>query len=204
VAVRRFPRLKIAIAVLAVALAVYLARAWWLTAIGSALIHNDGPAKADIAVVLGGDMWGHRIVCGGEMVRQGYVPVVLVSGPPGFYGLSESDLAIPFAVSKGYPKEWFIAAPHRALSTKAEAPAVLAELERRNVHSFLLITSDFHTARARRIFLAAERKMGGGPAFRTVAAPDQFFTAGTWWHSREAEKTVFIEWVKTVASALGV
>jgi uncharacterized SAM-binding protein YcdF (DUF218 family) len=204
VAVRRFSRLQFAIGVLVLALVVYVSRAWWLGAIGSALVHDEGPAKADIAVVLGGDTWGHRIVKGGELVKQGYVPAVLVSGPPGFYGFNEADLAIPFAVSKGYPKEWFIAVRHSGLSTRGEAGILLDELRRRNVRTFLLVTSSFHTARARRIFLSAEHGMGGGPSFRTVAAPDQYFSADGWWHSREAAKTVFMEWAKTVATVFGI
>ena len=81
---------------------------------------------------------------------------------------------------------------------------MFAELRRRHVRSFLLVTSDYHTARARRIFLAAERAMGGGPAMRTVAAPDQFFRPDSWWRNREAQKTAFFEWSKTVATALGL
>ena len=58
------------------------------------------PGKADIAVVLAGDYWGHRLFNGAELVKQGYVPLVLVSGPPGFYGVNEADAAIQFAVDK--------------------------------------------------------------------------------------------------------
>ena len=80
---------------------------------------------------------------------------------------------------------------------------MLRELQKRGVHSFLLVTSDFHSARARRIYLATEREMGYAPTFRTVTAPDEFFRAGSWWRNREAEKTVFIEWWKTLAAAIG-
>jgi uncharacterized SAM-binding protein YcdF (DUF218 family) len=184
--------------------AAILSRSLWLPALGYALVHNDGPAKADMAVVLAGDALGHRIEKAAELVREGYVPAALISGPAGYYGLHESDFAIAYAVRRGFPAEWFIALPHSALSTGEEAPVVLAELRRRNVRSFLLVTSDFHTARARRIFLAAERAIGGGPAMRTVAAPDEFFRPDSWWRSRQGQKTVFFEWSKTVATALGI
>jgi uncharacterized SAM-binding protein YcdF (DUF218 family) len=183
---------------------VYLTRGWWLPSFGYALIHDDGAAKADIAVVLAGDMYGNRIVKAGELVRAGYVPAALVSGPAGAYGLYETDLAIPYAVRHGFPAEWFIAFPNQALSTREEAVAVLTELRRRNVKSFLLVTSDYHTARARRIFLAAERASGGGPSLRMVAAPDEFFHADSWWRNRQAQKTAFIEWSKTVATVFGM
>src|SRR5205085_9717198 len=102
--------------------------------------------------------------------------------------VNEADGAIQFAVTKGCPKEWFIPVRHRALSTRTEAQVMLFELSRRGAHSFLLVTSNYHTGRARRIFLSLEHAQGGGPDFRTVGAPDQFFTAANWWRSREAQK----------------
>ena len=177
---------------------------WWLPAIGRALVHDDGPEQADIAVVLGGDYWGHRMETAAMLVRRGYVPRILVSGPPGFYGANECDLAIPFAVHKGFPAEWFEAFPNNALSTRDEARDILRELRRRGVQKALIVTSDFHSARARRIYLATEKAMGGGPEIRLVTAPDQFFHADTWWRGRQSEKVAFMEWCKTLANAVGL
>jgi uncharacterized SAM-binding protein YcdF (DUF218 family) len=200
---RRFP-LKLILAILALAAVAYLTRALWLGGLGWALVYDQGPAKADIAVVLGGDYWGHRILKAGELVRQGYVPAALVSGPPGFYGYRESELAIQYAVHHGYPAEYFIAMPVEALSTRDEASEVLVELRRRNVHSFLLVTSNFHSARATRVFRSLERGQADAPSFRTVASEHQFFRPDSWWRSREGCKVFFNEWVKTVANFLGV
>lgn len=194
-------RFLIPLAILALLMA--LSCNLWLPLIGRALVHDDGPTKADLAVVLGGDYWGHRIETAAMLVRRGYVPSVMVSGPPGFYGLHESDLAIPYAASKGFPAQWFQALPNEALSTKEEARVVLTELRRRGIHRVLIVTSDYHSARARRIFLAAEKAMGGGPELRMVAAPDEFFHADSWWRGRESQKTTFFEWSKTVAAAIG-
>ena len=201
---RRAFLLKSLLALLLLGTVVYLSRDLWLAAFGRALVHDDGAANADIAVVLAGDYWGHRLTKAAELVRQGYVPRVLVSGPPGFYGVNEADAAIQFAIGKGYPAEWFIPLRHTALSTREEAVVVLDALKQRNIHSFLLVTSDYHTARARRIYLNAERRRGGGPDMRVVASGDQFFTAGDWWRNREGQKTVFMEWTKTLSSAFGI
>jgi uncharacterized SAM-binding protein YcdF (DUF218 family) len=199
----RLSRLRFLWILAALAVVVFLSHSWWLPALGYALIHDDGPAKSDIAVVLAGDSYGHRIVKGGELVRAGYVPAVLVSGPAGAYGLYESDLAIPFAVRQGFPADYFIPFPNHSLSTLEEAAAILQELRRRNVKSFLLVTSDYHSARARRIFLATERVPGDGIPFRTVAAPDEFFKPDSWWQNRQAQKITFMEWSKTFATAFG-
>jgi uncharacterized SAM-binding protein YcdF (DUF218 family) len=184
-------------------LLIAISAPWWLRAIGGLLIHDDGPVKADIAVVLAGDQWGNRVLKGAELAREGYVPAVLVSGPP-YYSEHECDAAIRLAVSHGYPREYFIPAPNDALSTREEARALLAELRRRGVHSFLLVTSDYHTARSGRIYRVEEARQGGGPSFRTVAVPDKFFSRDNWWHSREGFKTVFFEWSKTIATAAGM
>jgi uncharacterized SAM-binding protein YcdF (DUF218 family) len=202
---RRRLRFKLALAFLLLAAVVYLARDLWLTALGKALVHDEGAGKAEIAVVLAGDYFGDRTIKGAELARQGYVPLVLVSGPPGgFYGINEADAAIRFAIDKGYPAECFIPLYHTGLSTRDEAVAVLDALKQRNIRSALLVTSDYHTARARRIFLAAERQRGGGPDLRVVASPDRFFSPAGWWHNREGRKTEFTEWAKTFASALGI
>ena len=201
---RRSLPFKFALVLLILAAVTYFARDVWLTALGSALIHDEGAGKAEIAVVLGGDQWGNRLIKGAELVKQGYVPHVLVSGPPGMYDINEADAAIRFAIRRGYPAEWFIPLYHPGLSTREEAGYVLDALKQRNIHSFLLVTSDYHTGRARRIFLSVEHQRGGGPDLRAVASRDQFFSANAWWHNREGRKLAFIEWLKTLTAVFGI
>ena len=202
---RRSPRLKVVLISVALLLAGFFARSLWLPVFGYALVRDDGPAKADIAVVLAGDTSGSRILKAADLVRQGYVPAALISGAGIYYGLAECDVAIPFAVRHGYPAQWFIPFPNpSSLSTRDEAIAILAELRRRGVHSFLLVTGDPFTARAARIFRSDERAAGGGPEFRAVAAPDPFFHPGSWWNTRESQKSFLQEWCKTVTAPLGI
>jgi uncharacterized SAM-binding protein YcdF (DUF218 family) len=181
---------------------VLAAHSLWLPLFGRLLIHDDGPAKADIAVVLAGDQWGQRILKGAELVRDGYVPAVLVSGPR-YYESNESDIAIDMAVRHGYPRAWFISFPNDSLSTRDESLDIVPELQRRGVRSFLLVTSDYHTGRAGRIYRSTERQLGGGPEMRVVAAPDKYFRCNSWWRTREGLKIMFMEWSKTFATALG-
>ena len=196
-----WPRLRFSGLLLVLAAAAFFTRALWLPALGAALVHDDGPEKADIAVVLAGDYYGHRLEKAAELVRAGYVPAALVSGPP-YYGTHECDIAIAFVVQKGYPGQWFIPFPNSALSTADEAREILSELERRKVHRFLLVTSDYHSARAGRVFRRAAQ--GSGIEMRIVAAPDEFFRIASWWRSREGQKTVFFEWSKTIATSIGL
>jgi uncharacterized SAM-binding protein YcdF (DUF218 family) len=201
---RRVPfLLKFFLFLVVIAVAAYFARPLWLPVAGYWLIHAEQPAKADIIVVLAGDAEGHRIEKAAQLIKAGYSTLALVSGPPGMYGVNESDLALQFIEREGYPPQWFIPFPDPSHSTKEESFYILRELRTRGVHNFILVTSDYHTARARRIYLAMEKQLGYEPPFETVAAPNDYFHADSWWRNREGEKIVFTEWWKTVATAVG-
>jgi uncharacterized SAM-binding protein YcdF (DUF218 family) len=172
----------------------------WLGALGACLIRADEPAQADYAVVLGGDNQGHRIIEGAELVRKGFVRKVLVSGPCCCYGVPESDMAVSFAVNKGYPADFFIKLPHNGTSTWQEAQILIPELRRLGARSFLLVTSDYHTRRAGGYF----RKLKDGLSMRVIAAPDENFRWNSWWRNREARKVFYLEWSKTIFSFVGM
>ncbi|HKW96942.1 MAG TPA: YdcF family protein [Bryobacteraceae bacterium] len=172
----------------------------WFGWMAEALVHSDQPFHAGLIVAIAGDPYGHRILKAAELVKQGYAPQILVSGAPGFYDLHENDLAIPFAVRRGYPAQWFIPFPHEAHSTDEEAQAIIPELRRRGVRRVILVTSDYHSRRALRTF----RKYGPDIDMRMVAVPDPHFNPHGWWRSREGRKIFFLEWSKTLASLAGL
>lgn len=185
---------------LALVIAIYASRHFWLRQMGEFLLHAEPPQSADVAVVLAGDGYGHRILKAVECYREGYVKQVMVDGPRGFYGFDESALAIRFAVDRGAPKEIFIPLPMRSRSTFAEARSIDAELRKRNMHKALIVTSNFHTRRTYSIF----RRVGSpGIQYIIVAAPDEDFAPDDWWHSRDAEKVLFFEYVKLLNWWLG-
>jgi uncharacterized SAM-binding protein YcdF (DUF218 family) len=168
--------------------------------LGGFLVKADSPAPADMIVVLAGDFSGNRILTAGGLVRQGLAPAALISGPEGVYGRHESDLAIPFATAHGYPESYFVALPNDSRSTVAEADVVLAELRRRNAHRIDIVTSNFHTRRAGNIYRSKAHDL----EIHVVSAPDLFFDPKSWWKNRDARKTFVIEWMKTVATWLGM
>jgi uncharacterized SAM-binding protein YcdF (DUF218 family) len=171
-----------------------------LYAMGAILTSAAPPQKADIAVVLAGDAKGNRILTAARLFQQGYVPKVLVSGPAGVYGYFESDLAIGFAVRHGFPADGMIGFHHSATSTRAEAQDIVSELRRLGVHKYLLVTSDYHTARAGRIF----RRSAPDLEEHTISAPDPDWDYGRWWTNREGRKLWFNEMAKTIADYLGI
>ncbi len=166
---------------------------------GRFLVRQDGPAKAGMIVVLAGDQYGSRILKTCELLKEGYAPKALISGPCCYYGTIESEAGIAFGAKHGCPTDRMISFPIQAMNTVDEAAELTAELHRRGVHRFLVVTSNYHTRRAGNAF----RRVADASEFRVVAAPDRFFNPGSWWHDREGQKVVFLEWSKTVATWLG-
>ncbi len=179
-------------------LIAFLFRTPILTSLGLYLDRSGPPQPADAIFVLAGDASGNRILKGAELARDGFAPRVVVSGPEGNYGYYECDLAIPFAVKAGFPESYFVRFPNQARSTEEEAAAAAVELRSLRAHRVLLVTSVYHTRRAGADFRAAAPDL----TFFVVSAPDQYFTAGGWWHNREARKTFLFEWLKTGATLL--
>jgi uncharacterized SAM-binding protein YcdF (DUF218 family) len=174
-------RRRVLLVVLVLALIGWFERVRILTAMGTALVESSPPEKADIAIVLAGDSSGHRILTAADLVKNGYAPVALVSGPNHIYGSPECDLAIAFAVKRGYPESYFAHFEDNVWSTGEEVAAIMVELRRRNVHKVLLVTSNYHTHRA----LSLLRKAAGDITAIAVGAPDDYFTPDGWWKNRE-------------------
>lgn len=189
------------VAVFAVLLLLLLmTHSTWMGWMGGLLVHAETPSRADVIVVLAGDPHGNRILRGAELVKRGYAPKVLVSGPGGAYDLHECDLAIPFVVRRGYPASWFIPVPHSGHSTDEEGRALFPVLQKMHAHTVLVVTSDYHTRRAWRTL----RPEWPDIDIHMIAAGDEFFSPSGWWHTREGRKTFLLEWTKTFAAAVGM
>jgi uncharacterized SAM-binding protein YcdF (DUF218 family) len=187
-------------------LAIVLALAAWfqreriLGTLGAQLVEASAPEKAELAVVLAGDITGRRILTAADLVKNGYAPVALVSGPNRVYGAHECDLAIAFAVKSGYPEAYFAHFENDVWNTGEEVAAIVLELHRRKVHKVLLVTSNFHTRRAAKLFRAAAPEITA----IAIASPDDNFTPDGWWRNREGRKIFLTEWEKTIATWLGL
>lgn len=182
------------------AVAAFLSRGIWLPQLGLLLIHNDEPLRADAILVLAGDDRGDRVLKGAELGRSGYAPVVYISGSGTTFNLSYADLSRQYAVSKGYPANLFRNLDHNADSTREEAAIALDRLRSDNVRRLNIVTSDYHTARTRRVFSRLARDI----EFRVIAAPSWNFRYDNWWQTRRSQKMLFLEYTKTVADLLGI
>jgi uncharacterized SAM-binding protein YcdF (DUF218 family) len=164
------------------------------------LITSETPEKSDIAIILAGDSFGERILKGCELIREGYAPKALVSGPKVFYGRHEDEFAIQWATDRGCDRDWFEGVPNELKSTKDEAQMFGRILRERGAKTYLLVTSDFHTARAARIF----RKEIPDIRAVIVAAPYPEFDPNAWWKERQQRKVFVLEWLKTVTEPFGI
>lgn len=174
---------------------IWASRGWWLRGIGDFLVKSEEPQRADIVVVLAGDGYGHRLMKAVELVRRGYAPLVILDGPQVAYGHNEGEMAAGWAMKQGVPREILAPLPMRSRSTVAEVQALNVELERRGVKKALIVTSNFHTRRARAVFNHF------GPRsiqYIVIASPDEDFDPADWWQSRDAKKTVLTEYAKLV------
>jgi uncharacterized SAM-binding protein YcdF (DUF218 family) len=102
---------------------------------------------------------------------------------------------------RGQPREWFEIAYIEAASTTEEAEQLAPRLRDRGVRSLLLVTSESHTRRAGRAFRS---RLGSEIAVTVVGVPDPYFRVDGWWTHHEGREIVFIEWAKTLATAVGL
>ncbi|MBV8832317.1 MAG: YdcF family protein [Acidobacteriaceae bacterium] len=170
-----------------------------MTAAGNALIEDDGPRNAQAIVVLGGDDFGTRILKAAQLAESGCAPLVLVSGPPKLMGY-EADETIRYAVTKGYPASLFRPLHLNTDSTRSETRAIGAYLREHGIRKIVLVTSNFHTRRAAKLMRQVNPDINTG----VIPAADPFFTPNTWWQSRNGARTFLYEWMKTIATDLGI
>ena len=98
------------------------------------------------------------------------------------------------------PAERILAVKHNAESTREEADAVVPVLKGKGLKEVILVTSNYHTARAKRIFTKAAGP--SGPTFLASPVKEDNFDPEGWWKKRRHTKTFVYEAIKTVWSAI--
>lgn len=163
------------------------------TTSGGFLIVNH-PEKADLVVVLAGET-DRRPARGLEMLNAGYAPRMLVDVPAiaKIYDTETLDIARAY-VAKLPEHDSVSICPIMGLSTKTEALDVRRCINGQQVHRILLVTSDFHTRRARSTF---QRELPG-IEISVAAASDPRQFGAAWWQHRQWAKVNFDEWLRLV------
>jgi uncharacterized SAM-binding protein YcdF (DUF218 family) len=165
----------------------------WLVAQSGGFLVVDQPQKADVIVVLAGET-EHRPARALQLLGQGYADRVVIDVPDArIYGSTYVELARGWA--KALPQAALVSiCPIHGLSTKAEAAESADCVRQVGARSILLVSSDFHTRRARSVF---ERQLPQA-TIRVAAAydPEQF--GAPWWRHRQWAKTNVDEWMRLI------
>jgi len=165
---------------------IYLARHPLMRLAGGMLIVEDPLEKSDAIIVLSDDnFYADRATRAAELYRQNFAPVVVASGLRLRPYANIADFMTHDLVERGVPKERIIPFPQDADSTKEEAQELRRLLIGKNWKSVIVVTSNYHTRRARYII---GKVFGPGITVRIASARDGDFDPANWYEHRKAEK----------------
>lgn len=184
-------RLLVLVAVVALVAAIAVARVPLMKAAGNWLVVSDPPVHADAIIVLSGDDFqADRAARAAQLYHQGWAPLVVASGSEIRAYLSESELTQRDLTSDGVPGAAILPFPQTDLYTLAEARDLRKFCIGKNWRVVLVVTSNYHTRRARYIF---RHVFPSDIDVRVIAAPDAHFNPQSWWLSRTGTKIFFRE-----------
>jgi uncharacterized SAM-binding protein YcdF (DUF218 family) len=175
--------LLVVILVLAV---LYVARHPIFRLIGEGWVVEDTLERSDAILVLSDDnFYADRATRAAQLYRQGLGTVVVASGRrlrpyAGVAELIEHDL-----IERGVPKDKILRIAHDADNTREEAKTLAQLAKQKRWRSVIVVTSNFHTRRARYIFanvFPQEIKI------RITGARDGDFDPDRWWEQRVSVK----------------
>ena len=162
------------------------------------LFRVDDPAPSDALVLLLGGSH-HRPVKAAELYRQGLAPMILMgeSTVNERVNLNESKLASELLIRHGVPAGAIHILPGGVVtSTREEAMRVRDYARDHPIRRVTLVTTAFHTARARWIFRRVLR--GTGIEVRAAAVAHPEFDESSWYTRDEGLVHYFDEAFKTV------
>jgi len=132
---------------------LYLVRGPILRFVGENWIVEDPLEHSDAIIILSDDnFYADRATRAAELYRRGMAPVVVASGRRlrPFAGIAE--LMVRDLSERGVPKDKIEAFAHDADNTREEAQALAQLVVRKKWRNVIVVTSNYHTRRARYIF----------------------------------------------------
>jgi hypothetical protein len=155
----------------------------------------DEPEKSDAILVLAGETY-NRPMLALDLLERGYAPRIVMDVPAAerIYQWTAPELAQRWV--QGLPQANSISiCPIHGLSTRDESHEAQNCIARAGgVHKVLIVTSDFHTRRARSVF---QHELPG-VEFNMAAAHNPAEFGVLWWRQREWAKTNLYEWMRLI------
>lgn len=158
---------------------------------------RDHPEQSDAIVVLAGDSQDARYRRGMELLRAGYAKHLFLdaSSDSSYFGHTPAEYAEAFLKQDAKEMAAQVSVcPFEEDSTLTETRFVARCLQPLRPASVLLVTSDWHTARAKAIFANRLPRIH----WSVAAAQDDRLFGAYWWRHREWAKTTFQEWLKVI------
>jgi uncharacterized SAM-binding protein YcdF (DUF218 family) len=165
---------------------LYFARGPILRFAGETWVVEDPLDRADAIIVLSDDnFYADRATHAADLYRHGMAPIVVASGRrlrpyAGIAELMEHDL-----IERGVPKDKIVRISHNAENTREEAQVLAQQALERKWRSVIVVTSNYHTRRARYIFLHV---FPAQIQVRVSGAQDGDFDPQHWWQARKSLK----------------
>lgn len=171
--------------------AIYLARHPLMRFGAETWIIEDPIEHADAIFVLSDDnFYADRVTRAAELFREGKGAVVVASGRRLRPTASIAELMEHDLIERGVPKENIIHFPHDADNTREEAQALSKLTVEKKWRSVIVVTSNYHTRRARYIFLHVFPQQID---VRVASARDGDFDPQSWWEKRKSVKALTSE-----------
>lgn len=176
---------------LALLFVLYLVRHPILRLAGSFWVIDESPQSSDAIVILGNDDYdGDRAMRAAELFKAGWAPHIIASGQSLRSYASAAELEQHDLIGHGVPATAITKLTHRARDTREEAVEVSTALSLHGWKKVLIVTSNYHTRRARYIY---QRTLPPGSELRVIAAYDPGYDPDKWWWSRDGVKQFFRE-----------
>lgn len=152
----------------------------------------DAPRSSDVILVLAGET-EHRPARAVQLLGEGYTRKAIIDVPAEGKIFELSLLQLARMYVENLPQRASISiCPIEGLSTRDEVRDAEQCLAREGARTVLIVTSDFHTRRALRIFQAELP----GISFSVAAVRDSTQFGTRWWTHRQWAKTVLDEWLR--------
>jgi uncharacterized SAM-binding protein YcdF (DUF218 family) len=175
----------------AILFALYLVRDPLLGMAGGFWIVQDPLAPADAIIVLSDDnVAGDRANRAAELYKARWAPLVVASGRMLRSYASVSELMDHDLIQHGVPASAIVIFHHSAQNTLEEAKALRGLVGQNRWRRVIIVTSSFHTRRARYIF---RRVLPPDVEIEMAPASDSDYDPNSWWQHRESVKLFFHE-----------
>lgn len=167
-----------------------------LQAVGNLLVVWDPVTRTEALVVLSGQAF-QRGSAGADAYQRGVAPEVWITiplaAPEEAHGYTTPQVAVlkRVLIDQGVPNEAIRVLPETVLTTEHEAEAVCRTARQRGLHSLAVLTSSYHTRRARIVFRRRCPRLGVSVAI--ISSPESLTR---WWSRPHLRTDVAIELVR--------